>query len=192
MLSRLFDEVSAVLIEHVISIFGIFAVYALISAHARHGLHKSVLFDRKLLQESLYRRIGFFRQAEEEVFHGHIAVPHLRRLFFRGVQSLRQSGREILFRTAHFYATGNFSLRRRAQSFQIDLHFFQKLGNQSLVRRDQSVKKMHLPYFLIAVFFRDALRLLQSRHGFFRKFPHIHNFCLPFRSRRNFLFSLYF
>jgi hypothetical protein len=34
---------------------------------------------------------------------------------------------------------------------------------------------MHLSDFLIAVFFGDALRVLQSVHRFFRKFPHIHD-----------------
>ena len=90
-LTRLFHEVGAVFVENVVSIFGVFAVDALIAAHGSHRLHKGVLFDTELFKQLFHRPVRLFGEPVKEMFDGDIAVPHFRRLFFRGVERLRQS-----------------------------------------------------------------------------------------------------
>ena len=172
-------QVGAVFGQRVIGVLRGLAGNAAVAPHALQNRQEGVEGNGVAVPQLLHGAGGLFQQAHEQMLHAHVLVLHLLRPFLGGDQRPVYIIGNINFigfpaGTRHLGDAGDHGLQAGKNLLRVFAHFGQKLRNEALRVAEQGAGQMLLRHFLILIFHRQLLGVLQRLPAFFGKLVVVH------------------
>ena len=172
-------QVGAVFGQRVVGVLRGFAGDPAVAPYALQNRQEGVEGDGVAVPQLLHGAGRLLQKAHEQMLHAHVLVLHLLGPFLGGDQRPVYVVGNIDFigfpaGARYLGNAGDHGLQTGKKLLRIFAHFGQELGNQALRVAEQRAGQMLLRHFLILIFYRQLLGVLQRFPAFFGKLVVVH------------------
>ena len=167
-LSRQGSKVTAIFLQCLKFVFGVWVSHALITAQVGQCAQDGVAFQSLRLEELFQRRASFIQEAQQQMLRANVVVFELLGLSLSGIQHLLQvvaekevARTDTLDFVAALKVTDQLGFQLRSRNPDL----FEKVGNQAILLLDHRQQEMLAINFLMRITVSDPLRFLQRFLG---------------------------